>query len=140
MATDIYVVLAGRVRYERARAGLTLENLAERAGISDTFVAHIETGRRKPSLITVHRLATALSLPLSDLLREDAQSLPKADVPFLNHVARIIRGKSAKQRDGLLRIFRTAADVLAGPVIQSASSPAVPRVNRIRAAYIGGQS
>ena len=121
MANNIYDVLAGRVRHERARAGLTLEALAEKAGISDSFVAHIETGRKKPSLVTVHRLAIALSLPLSDLLNEDLQPLPKSDAPFLNHVARIIRGKSAKQKDGLLRLIRIAADVvsIAQPVSNS---------------------
>jgi transcriptional regulator with XRE-family HTH domain len=112
MANDIYDVLAGRVRHERARAGLTLEALAEKAGVSDSFIAHIETGRKKPSLVTVHRLAVALSLPLSDLLSEDLPPLPKSDAPFLNHVARIIRGKSAKQKDGLLRLIRIAADVV----------------------------
>lgn len=112
MAKDIYGILAERVRQERARAGLTLEALAEKAGVSDTFVAHIETGLRKPSLETVHRLARALDVSLAELLKEELHPLPKSDAPYLNRFVQIVRGKTSRQKDGLLRILKTASDVL----------------------------
>jgi transcriptional regulator with XRE-family HTH domain/tetratricopeptide (TPR) repeat protein len=48
-------------RHRRA-AGLTQEQLAERAGYSATYVAKLERGARTPSADTVHLLAEALGL------------------------------------------------------------------------------
>jgi transcriptional regulator with XRE-family HTH domain len=63
----IYEVLGKRVRQERQRAGLTIERLAESAGISPSFLAYIETKGRKPSLETIERLAESLRVPVSEL-------------------------------------------------------------------------
>lgn len=69
MPKDIYAVVGNNVRRERLRAELTMERLAEMAGISPSFLAYIETRGRKASLATVQKLAAALRLPVTDLLK-----------------------------------------------------------------------
>ncbi|MHB0997253.1 MAG: helix-turn-helix domain-containing protein [Elusimicrobiales bacterium] len=66
---DIHAVLGERIREERKRAGLTMEKLAELSGISTSFLAYIETKRKKASLETIEKIALALRLPVSDLFR-----------------------------------------------------------------------
>jgi transcriptional regulator with XRE-family HTH domain len=52
--------LPGRVRAARLRLGLTQEELARRAGVDVRTVRNAETGRRRPSLRTLGRLAEVL--------------------------------------------------------------------------------
>lgn len=52
------------IREARLRAGLTQAELAERAGTTQSAVARWETGRARPSLETLARLARACGLEL----------------------------------------------------------------------------
>jgi transcriptional regulator with XRE-family HTH domain len=51
------------VRRRREALGLTLEELAERAGLTPNYVGTVETGKRDPSLSTVLALAKGLRVP-----------------------------------------------------------------------------
>jgi ribosome-binding protein aMBF1 (putative translation factor) len=52
-------VLAGAVIDVRNRAGLTQEELARRMGTTQPVVARLESGRTRPSMRTLERLAEA---------------------------------------------------------------------------------
>ena len=58
------------VRRLREEKGLTQEELAERAGISATYVGFIERGDNVPTLTIVIQIASALRVRPSDLLRD----------------------------------------------------------------------
>ena len=62
-------VIARRVREYRAQLGLTIDQLSERAGISKGMLSKIENARASPSLGTLVRLASAMSVPLTALFR-----------------------------------------------------------------------
>jgi transcriptional regulator with XRE-family HTH domain len=51
-------------------AHLTQEELGERAMLHPTYVGYIERGQRLPSLRALERLAIALAIPLSTLVKE----------------------------------------------------------------------
>ena len=57
------------VKDRREALGLTQEEFAERAGIHRTYLSDIERGTRNISLINIERVASALSLKLSELFR-----------------------------------------------------------------------
>ena len=57
------------VKVRREELGLTQEDLADRAGIHRTYLSDIERGTRNVSLINIERLASALSLKLSELFQ-----------------------------------------------------------------------
>ncbi|MFA6434414.1 MAG: helix-turn-helix transcriptional regulator [Elusimicrobiales bacterium] len=67
MRSDIHSILGDRIREERKRAGLTIEQLAELAGISTSFLAYIETKGRKASIETIYKLAQALRVAMGEL-------------------------------------------------------------------------
>ena len=52
-------VLAGAVMDVRNRAGLTQEELARKMGTTQPAVARLESGRSRPSMRTLERLAEA---------------------------------------------------------------------------------
>ncbi len=63
--------LARRIREERERVGLTLEQLAEQANLSKTYLWELEKdekGTKKPSADVLLRVAEALSVTIADLL------------------------------------------------------------------------
>jgi transcriptional regulator with XRE-family HTH domain len=63
--------LARRIRALRERRGLTQEDFAARCGISVSFASLLERGERSPSYETLLQVASALELPLWELLRLD---------------------------------------------------------------------
>src|ERR1017187_10506083 len=64
---NIYTLIGRRVFEERKRAGLTIEELAEAASISPSFLAYIEHGKKKASVLTISQLAEGLSIPVGKL-------------------------------------------------------------------------
>lgn len=75
---DSEMSLARRIYEERERAGLTLDQLADRAGVSKTYLWELENdkkGEKKPSADVLLKIASALSITIADLL-----SLPSVQV------------------------------------------------------------
>jgi transcriptional regulator with XRE-family HTH domain len=62
--------LAESLRDERARAGLTLEQLAQRAELSTAHLSRLESGDRQPSVAALISLSRALGVSMSTLLGE----------------------------------------------------------------------
>lgn len=63
-----------RLRAIRAAAGLRVEELAARSGLSASTVFKLEAGRNtNPSARTVQRLALALGRPLLSFFGDDSQ-------------------------------------------------------------------
>jgi transcriptional regulator with XRE-family HTH domain len=62
--------IAESLREERTRAGLTLEQLAQRADLSTAHLSRLESGDRQPSVAALISLARALGVSLSTLLGE----------------------------------------------------------------------
>ena len=59
------------IRAIRHRQKLTLKMLAKKAGgMSYTFLSNVETGKADPSLSTLKRLATALGVSVSELVKD----------------------------------------------------------------------
>jgi transcriptional regulator with XRE-family HTH domain len=67
-AADVVALISMSLRRERARAGLTLTELARRAGIAKSTLSQLESGTGNPSLETLWALGLALGVPLSRLV------------------------------------------------------------------------
>ena len=73
-----YRELGKRIRQQRAMCGLTQEELAEKSGISCSFVGHIERGEKKFSIGTLVALCNAMKISPNYLLQDSV------DVDVLN--------------------------------------------------------
>ena len=60
-------MVANNIRSLRLSRGLTLEQLAEKVGLSHTHVQRIETGKRGLSVPVAERFATALNVHVSEI-------------------------------------------------------------------------
>jgi transcriptional regulator with XRE-family HTH domain len=56
------------LRIRREAAGLTLEQLAERAQVGTRQLARVEAGRASPSLIWLYDVSDALNVSLTELI------------------------------------------------------------------------
>lgn len=70
----LYDGLGKRIRQQRTLAHMTQEKLAEEAGISLSFLGHIERGTRKASLDTVVRICNALKCSPQILLQDSLEN------------------------------------------------------------------
>jgi len=59
--------LGQKISSLRKEAGLTQENLAEKADYSVEFISFVERGINAPSIEGCERIANALGIPLKDL-------------------------------------------------------------------------
>ena len=75
-----YIAFGRRIRFFRRERGLTQEQLAELAGLSASFLGHIERGSRVASLDTLMRLCRAMEITPNDLLT-DGTAAPLAAWP-----------------------------------------------------------
>jgi transcriptional regulator with XRE-family HTH domain len=74
MLPDIHDRLAARLRGLRAERGLTLDGLAERAGVSRSMISLIERGESSPTAAVLDRLAAGLGVTLASLFADEARA------------------------------------------------------------------
>ncbi len=68
-------MLGATIREARKRLGLSVQALAEKAGVSFGLVSQLERGLGNPSLQSVQRLAGAIGIPVGQLLDEPSAPL-----------------------------------------------------------------
>lgn len=59
--------LGRTIRKIRKQKGLTQEQLAEKIGVSTTWIGYIETGYRRPNLKMVYKIARVLDVRIRDI-------------------------------------------------------------------------
>jgi XRE family aerobic/anaerobic benzoate catabolism transcriptional regulator len=96
--------IGARVREARARRGMTRKLLATHSQVSERYVAQLEAGQANPSVLVLLKLAQALDLPLTELLRETA-----AEPPELRLLIELLRRQS---RAVLRELRKTLAQTL----------------------------
>jgi transcriptional regulator with XRE-family HTH domain len=67
---DLQTAFGDAVRRLRRARGWSQEEFADRVGVHRTYVGDIERGQRNVSLVNIARLAAALGLTPSELMRE----------------------------------------------------------------------
>tara|TARA_R110002124_G_scaffold238531_1_gene403785 strand:- start:9969 stop:10190 length:222 start_codon:yes stop_codon:yes gene_type:complete len=67
---DVVSQLGRNVRTIRLEAGLSQEELAFRAGLKRSYLSDLERGTRNPSVRALGRIADALGLAPSELLKD----------------------------------------------------------------------
>jgi transcriptional regulator with XRE-family HTH domain len=85
-AADVVSLIASSLRRERARAGLSLTELARRAGIAKSTLSQLESGTGNPSIETLWALGVALGVPFALLVdppRRGIQVIRAGEGPML---------------------------------------------------------
>jgi transcriptional regulator with XRE-family HTH domain len=67
-ATPSRFLFGQRLREERLKKGMTLEDLSAASGITWSYIAQVEVGRRNIAVDNMHVLAAGVGIPLRELL------------------------------------------------------------------------
>jgi len=86
--------IGARLRSERLRQGLTIEQLADSAGLTKGFLSRVERDETSPSVGTLIVLCEVLSLPIGTLFETpDTQLVRAQEAPLIN-----LGGAGAQER------------------------------------------
>jgi transcriptional regulator with XRE-family HTH domain len=108
--------LGALIRAQRATAGLSLRDLADRTKVSNAYLSQIERGLHEPSISVLGAIAAALDVPLQALLAGAGLLSPEAEDdaggrgPLVRDTEAAILGDpelSEPQRVALLSIYRS---------------------------------
>ncbi|WP_020389831.1 helix-turn-helix domain-containing protein [Kribbella catacumbae] len=108
-------VIAASLRRERGRAGLSLTEVAKRAGIAKSTLSQLESGAGNPSVETLWAISVALEIQFADLLeppRPKVQVIRANEGPAIyseraNYSATLVAASPPHARRDLYRIVVT---------------------------------
>ncbi len=120
-ATDPYLRKLGeRVRDARARHGMTRRMLAHDSGVSERYLAQLESGRGNLSIVLLRRVAAAIDVSISSLVSEEeppveyellSERLRRLDETELAEASSLLAQRFG---DGIARMERVALIGLRG--------------------------
>lgn len=88
-----------RIRGERAVRGMSRKLLARHAGMSERYIAQIESGKGNVSILLLRHVATALGLPLARLLEDET---PSAEMTLLRQFLAQLSPRQLSEAHALL--------------------------------------
>ncbi len=74
------ILLGRRIRSLRNSIGLTQQELGNRADINYKFLGEVERGQQNPSFEILRRIAEALEIELTEMLRFEQEILVREDI------------------------------------------------------------
>lgn len=105
--------IASAIRARRRRLGLTLQNFAQKSGLSAPFLSQVERNQATPSITSLIAIAQALDVdiqyfinppPFSDVVRRAAQPEYLETGTKLKHI-RLSGGHAERQMEALLIVI-----------------------------------
>jgi XRE family aerobic/anaerobic benzoate catabolism transcriptional regulator len=105
-----YLRLLGEsVRSARARRGMTRKMLATQSGVSERFLAQLESGTGNASILILRQIARALDLPLDSML-SNGSGAPADLAHTVEFLARLDAADLARARELLVQKFGNKED------------------------------
>jgi XRE family aerobic/anaerobic benzoate catabolism transcriptional regulator len=101
---DYLNALGERVRNARMRHGMTRRMLAHDSGISERYLAQLESGRGNFSILLLRRLAIAIAVPIAELI-DPEQALPIEHALLLERLRRLAPAELAEASSLIAKRF-----------------------------------
>jgi len=110
---DLKKRFGAAVKSQRARLGMSQEELGELADLHRTYVTDVERGSRNLSLVSIHKLAQALGVSVGSLflgagLSEEVPPAPPGQQPTEQIVDLLVVEDDEKDLDLMLEAFQEA--------------------------------
>lgn len=126
MTNGDFLNIGSKLRTERRKQKLSLRELASLADVSPSLLSQIENGRANPSVMTLHNVASALSVPITFFFPNMQDTKPYAEnVITSNKTASEIRANNQME-------FDVATDAPPSPVIRPGSRMAIELMGGVR--------
>lgn len=106
---DYLLALGERLREGRARRGMSRKVLAADSGVSERYLAQLEAGLGNVSILLLRQIASALELPLTELLAESSDENTELSLAT-QFLKRLPRQKLAAVHSQLVRDYGNSRD------------------------------
>jgi len=106
MSSISYSLVGQKIKYLRANAGMTQEQMSEKCDISTSYLGHIERGSRKLSLETAVKIADCLHISIDALIIDG--KVP--DMSIFSSVEAIIRKQDDAKQEQFIRLIKTLSE------------------------------
>jgi XRE family aerobic/anaerobic benzoate catabolism transcriptional regulator len=106
---DYLAALGDRVRGARAKRGQSRKSLAAESGVSERYLAQLEAGQGNVSILLLRQIASALKLPVTELVAEDPGDMGELALTT-QFLKRLPRQKLAAVHSQLVRDYGNARD------------------------------
>lgn len=88
---DIDIDIGSRLKALRRERTMTLQEVAEAADLSKSFVSQVETGSAQPSIGSLKRIADVLGITLADLFHDEAAEDKEPVAPDDHDVVSVVK-------------------------------------------------
>ena len=78
-----YKAMGSRIQQRRKRLGITQEQLAEKTGVSTSFIGHIERGTQIPSVETLWKICRAIGCSMDTVITKNIVAKIDAKLQFV---------------------------------------------------------
>jgi len=106
--SDIAKIIGERLRAYRNRAGLSQDEVAEKAGVHPTYVGQLERGEKNATLESVEKVARALNLPFEVLFEAIMQG--DTDNAVARECYELVTARPAKEQQAILDLIKKTID------------------------------
>jgi transcriptional regulator with XRE-family HTH domain len=96
-------ILGERLRAYRNKAGLSQEQLAEKAGLHATYIGQLERGEKNATIESIEKVARALELPFEILFEKIITSDSDNEIPAKCY--EMINSLSQKEQQAIYEII-----------------------------------
>lgn len=96
-----------RIREYRLRMGITMKELGQMVGVSESAVGNWENEKRRPSYEHLLKMSEALDCTVNDLLGYSQQEEPAEYMPEITMIARAGAKMTPEKRADMLKILKT---------------------------------
>ena len=101
---DIYRFVGKRIKQERIKKGLTQQEVADLAEITNNFLSYVENGKKQASLDTIHKVSNALNISLSELFIDVPYK--KTEYSLSEQILPLLRDKPQKDKKFVLDLVK----------------------------------
>jgi transcriptional regulator with XRE-family HTH domain len=111
MRASLPIQIGSCIRGWRRAAGFTIARLGEMASVDTGFLAYIENGKKLPSVTTLAKIAGALGISLSELLKGVPADSQPLKLNITKQVEGLLRDGVAKaHKEDIVVVLRHLAD------------------------------
>lgn len=107
---EIMIAVGQRIKYFRHMQAISQESLALCANINPAYFGQVERGLKCPTVDTLYKIANALDIPASELLRTDA--FPNYTKDCRQRIKDLLSQIPDNKVDQVLKIVEDIVDLL----------------------------
>lgn len=103
--SNIAKLVGERIRTLRQERGLSQEQLALKASLNTSFIGQIERGGKKPTILTLDKIVTALDITFEELFRFE-NIVKVRDTTIIDKIVFELNGRTAEEQEDLYFILK----------------------------------